>query len=270
MTKYNFYLTVICCLFLMSCEDDNTDTTNQINLEWKNIPAGEFTTGQYDTSNSLDYSYDIMVNEMSNAEYVHFLNEAYSKGSISTDLNSSVFGYYHGDEKWGEDNYEFLDLDDADCRIEWDGNEFMVVNGYDNYPVVEVTWMGAWAMAAFYGYSLPTQTEWEKAARGNTGWDYPWGDEDPTCDMATYAGGNGGGGATDITQTSGMSPYGLLNMAGNVWEWVASFSQEFDYKREYCGGGWTNYQESIKSWKVESGRPDESKYDTGFRLIRME
>ncbi|MFQ5616237.1 MAG: formylglycine-generating enzyme family protein, partial [Anaerolineales bacterium] len=100
---------------------------------------------------------------------------------------------------------------------------------FGEYPVVNVTWEQAQTYCQWGGRRLPTEAEWEKAARGVDGRVYPWGDQPPMCNLASF-GNYAAGEATcvqDITQAGtypeGASPYGALDMAGNVWEWVADW-----------------------------------------------
>jgi formylglycine-generating enzyme required for sulfatase activity len=91
---------------------------------------------------------------------------------------------------------------------------------FADYPVIHVSWKDAKAYCEGIGKRLPTEAEWEKAARGTNGDTFPWGTAAPTSSHANYAAKvNDTAPVTDYDQ--GKSPYGALNMAGNVWEWVA-------------------------------------------------
>ena len=96
------------------------------------------------------------------------------------------------------------------------------------HPLNCVDWSQANAYCKWKGKRLPTEWEWEKAARGTDGRKYPWGDESADCDRAVIeneAGSACGQGRTTFevgSKPSGISPYGLLEMAGNVWEWTSS------------------------------------------------
>lgn len=106
-------------------------------------------------------------------------------------------------------------------------------NAY-NQPVGGVSWSEAQAYCQWAGRQLPTEAQWEKAARGTDGRIYPWGNQAATCDYAVMNVGNGNGCSRGAawpvgSKPKGASPYGALDMAGNVYEWVADWYDDKYY-----------------------------------------
>lgn len=252
---------------------------SQLTLDWVTVPAGAYTYGQGDTSKTIAYDYQISKYEITNAQYVEYLEAALAAGDI-TATTSTVEGYYKGDAQWSAGTYEYLDLDDSDCRIDYDGSTFSVVSGYENHPVVEVTWFGSNAFAEHYGWTLPTEEEWEKAARGNTGYNYPWGDAidgsranyynsgDPFDNDTTPVGYYDGSNQNGFQTTDSPSPYGAYDMAGNVWEWTLSFYSQSSSYRVLRGGGWLSNTYYLQSWTRYTYSPTGGLNDGGFRVSR--
>jgi iron(II)-dependent oxidoreductase len=131
---------------------------------------------------------------------------------------------------------DYFDRDDADARIHraqrpGEPARWVPDTGYETHPAVEVSWFGARDYCLWAGKRLPTEAEWEKAARGDDGRRYPWGDETPTPDRALY------GRAYNSTEPvggrpAGASPLGVRDMVGNLREWTSSQYRPYPYRAD--------------------------------------
>jgi formylglycine-generating enzyme required for sulfatase activity len=259
---------------------------------WVRIPAGEFLLGLHEHETLVEYDYEAMVTDVTNAQYARYLNEALAAGSIEI-VDDQVMGYYPGDEFHAHEheeeipagNYVHLPLDDEGLRLDFDGQNFTPKTGYENHPMVLVSWFGAKAYCEFYGWRLPSEIEWEKAARGGDARPFPWGDEIARNNANYYSSHDvfekiwgGAGGTTPVGFYNGKtydgyetldspSPYGLYDMAGNVWQWTNDVyeNQHYRYMR---GGSKENYGYNLRVWTRNSAGPSYYSPSVGFRCAR--
>ena len=217
------------------------------------VPAGPFLMGSdaddpdEAPQHQVDLpAFEIDLFEVTNAQFAAFVE---------------VTGYQTDAEKGGEAG--------------WHG---FYAEGKDNHPVVKVSWNDAVAYCQRLGKRLPTEAEWEKAARGTDGRVYPWGNEWDASRLNSYQ--SGYRGTTPVGSfAGGVSPYGVFDMAGNVWEWTADWYLPYpgsSYQDPYFGeknrvtrgGGWFEEPPQVRTSNRNCTTPTAANDDLGFRCAR--
>jgi len=155
----------------------------------------------------------------------------------------------------------------ADSGCNWE------TPGRGDHPVNCIDWDQAAGYCSWVGKRLPTEQEWEKAARGTDGRTYPWGNEGASCDVAVMSSGAGGGCGESSTapvgsRDSGRSPYGLFDMAGNVLEWTGTLHESGGEARVLRGGSWQNDASAVRSSHREGALPSLRHESVGFRCAQ--
>jgi formylglycine-generating enzyme required for sulfatase activity len=299
MKRHVLFTSILLAVLLSSCGSVDlnatvpTFETGVDTAAWATIPAGSFKFGQEAEAEEIDYDYQIMVTDVTVAQYVDFLNSALADGTLKSN-EDQIVGAYPGDEFRGAKHeleikagdYIYVPLDDPASRFTFDGSAFAVISGWENHPVTNVSWFGAWGYCGYYNSRLPNEKEWEKAARGSLDdRPFPWGDEiarnnanfytsrDPFEDMSSVGSrttpvGFYNGKTYDGYQTlDSASPYGLYDMAGNVWQWVGDVTPRFS-DRFMHGGSKGTYDMDLRVWVRNSAPPMYYSPSVGFRCVR--
>ena len=242
---------------------------------WEDIPAGEFLMGaQQEDSDKPNHDSEAYGDEspvhpvtlaayrigrypVTVTEYRRFVEaEAYANEAF---WKSGGFGKWQEPEGWAD-------------QLE-----------YPNRPIVGVSWFEAAAYAQWAGGRLPTEAEWERAARGAEGRRYPWGNSDPDESLLNYAGNIGCSTPVGI-YPQGATPEGILDMAGNVDEWCSDGWDDKYYgkspkrdpqgpssgsSRVLRGGAWDRYPWSCRCSYRYFDVPSVRSVSIGFRLVSL-
>lgn len=266
---------------------------------WVKIPAGKFLHGQSAEPTIIDYDYEIMVNDVNVAQYLQFLtNSTFIDGELKISGNQ-ITGFYPGDvfrgvkheEEIEAGYYIIIPLNDPASRFIYNNEVgFRAKTGYEDHPMTNVSWFGAWSYCQKYGWRLPTELEWEKAARGpangeNPDRPFPWGEEiqrntanyyasrDPFEDMSSFGsrtspvGFYNGKKYGDYQTLDSASPYGLYDMAGNVWQWTGDVYEGM-HLRFLRGGSKDTYDMDLRIWVRNTATPTYVSPGVGFRCVR--
>jgi formylglycine-generating enzyme required for sulfatase activity len=247
------------------------------------VPPGEFLFGRKKEARRIPYRYWIARYPVTNLQFARFVQA----------------GGYQRREFWSEAGWEWrsgkydarrLDAIERDwlehrppsqrnAPYYWHNPEL----GNPICPVVGINWYEAEAYCRWlntqiisippgYVVRLPNEEEWERAARGTQGWEYPWGDEflrhaANTWEAAPHSSSGLGGTTAVCTYPQGVSPVGAWDMSGNVWEWTSVWYDEDHRYRVVRGGSWIGYQwfarASFCNWSIPLTFND----DLGFRPV---
>ncbi len=173
------------------------------------------------------------VYEVTNVQFAAFLNtlEVTAKRDVRAgELHPDDVEGPDADRSWGGSGNDraFIEMDDTDARIGITDGRFTPELGFADHPVSESTWQGAVAFCAWRDARLPTEAEWEAAARGKEGRTYPWGEAPPTPEHAVFGRGRG---ETDPvgSHPRGATPEGVFDFSGNETEWTSSLFKPYPY-----------------------------------------
>jgi len=225
----------------------------KIEFDWVHIPAGEFRMGSAAGQGHDD----------ERPQHTVHPDEYYIARVPTTNLQYEQFVKATGHRK---------------PRHWRNGN---IPNGKVDHPVVHISWDEAMAFCKWVGAQLPTEAQWEKAARGTDSRVYSWGNATPNDQLCNF-----NENVDDTTPVGkypqGASPYGCLDMAGNVWEWVADWHSTNYYQsspkqnptgptsgiaRVLRGGSWYDYLDSARVAYRLTALQDYSTYGVGCRLV---
>jgi len=170
-----------------------------------------------------------------------------------------------------------------DSKGLWKGN--MMPESVTDLPVINVDWFDAEAYCRWAGKRLPTEAEWEKSAKGPNDWRFPWGNVEPTMEHANFN--QTWRGEATLVQVGiyekGKSPYGIYDVAGNVWEWVADWYEADYYHKSpprnpqgpetgkykaVRSSGWQGETPQVRVFTRIKSLPTDRNNSTGFRCAQ--
>jgi formylglycine-generating enzyme required for sulfatase activity len=212
------------------------------------VPAGDYLVGEDKRPYRLEKPILLRRYPVVNSQYALFMQD---KG-------------YENPQWWSTDGRQWLEAENERQPRYWGNGKW---NG-PSQPVVGVSYWEAEAFAAWAGGRLPSEWEWEAAARGPEGLQYPWGDDwiDEICN--TREAGLGVTSPVGIFPRSRSKAFGLEDMAGNVWEWCSDFWSEQDrFVRVVRGGSWGYDSRLARAAYRYVSHPDDRNFVVGFRVV---
>lgn len=190
------------------------------------IPKGPFLYGEERGRENISYDYSMDMYPVTNEQYKMFM----------------LANGYVSQEFWSKEGWAWKQENQVTGQKYWSDPKWNKVD----HPVVGVSFYEAEAYSSWTGKRLPTEQEWEKAARWKDGREYPWGNGFDTTKCNSKE--SGIDATTPVTKyTEGISPFGCSDMAGNVWEWYASWYDQSCTQRVIRGGSWYNFPVLLRS-----------------------
>jgi formylglycine-generating enzyme len=283
---------IICGFILMliisDCKKEDDNSSNPLNIATVQIPAGTFTMGspinevdRFDDERQHQVTlsaFRMSKYEITNARYAAFLNTK----SIGSDGRYTAGVFPTQTLIWASSGH-------YDWGLHYTSEQWIPVAGYENHPVINVTWYGATEFATYAGGILPTEAQWEYACRGNTNTpfnvgnclsnvqaNYNWLLPYSICTNTITT-------CPGTTQTAGtysVNAYGLYDMHGNVWEWCSDWygtypattqsnptGETTGMSRVFRGGGWNGNARFCRSAYRGNYYPESYSNFIGFRII---
>jgi formylglycine-generating enzyme required for sulfatase activity len=245
--------------------DRRAEALRRTGIEWVRIPGGTFEMGSTKADDEQPVhavrvsSFELMKTEVTVGQYRLCVEAGACTAPDAYDPSEASLAHFCS---WGQ-------------------------SGREDHPVNCVGWDQAQSFASWAGGRLPTEAEWEYAARsGGQSWTYPWGNEEPTCSRAVMADGDLGCGQSRTwpvcSKPAGNSTQGVCDLSGNVWEWVQDTWHD-NYRgapgdgtawdtgassRVFRGGSWSNAGSNLRASYRRRRAPSRRRGDLGFRLAR--
>jgi formylglycine-generating enzyme required for sulfatase activity len=253
----------------------NTFMISPIQMELVRVPAGQFLMGGdsvEDEYSDDDFNESVEYDNDDDGQFEHcvHVSEFYIDKHPVTNVQYAAF----------------IEAVNYEIPEHWEKGEIPL--GKENHPVVNISWYDAIAFCKWLSretsqpYRLPTEAEWEKAARGTDVRLYPWGDGQPTAELCNFNGNVGDSTPVGRYSPQGDSPYGCADMAGNVWEWTQSLHKGYPYdsadgreeletsdraRRVVRGGAFLDYERCVRCIYRGLDLSDRCLRDVGFRIV---